>query len=147
MDGERLTDLRFADDVALTTPSIKDIEVQLKSLNKQSKKEDWAEAALADIKIAFVTKNKTKQNKKKKKKKKTRQTKNKNKKQKQKQNKNKKQNKKTKLPLILRKRVFNMFVLPTMTYGCETWTTAKYLEQNLRRAHHAMEKNAEYHTA
>ena len=38
IDGEWLTDLRFADDVALTTPSLKDMEVQLNSLNKESKK-------------------------------------------------------------------------------------------------------------
>ena len=38
IDGEWLTDLRFADDVALTTPSVKDMEVQLNSLNKESKK-------------------------------------------------------------------------------------------------------------
>ena len=33
-----------------------------------------------------------------------------------------------------------MCVLPTMTYGCETWTTTKYLEQKLRTAQHAMER-------
>ena len=38
MDGEYLTDLRFADDVALTTTSVKDMEVQLKGLNSKSKK-------------------------------------------------------------------------------------------------------------
>ena len=38
VDGEYLTDLRFADDVALTTTSVKDMEVQLKSLNSESKK-------------------------------------------------------------------------------------------------------------
>ena len=38
MDGEDLTDLRFADDVALTTTSVKDMEVQLKTLNSESKK-------------------------------------------------------------------------------------------------------------
>ena len=45
------------------------------------------------------------------------------------------------LPLILRRRVFNMCVLPTMTYRCETWTTTKYLEQKLRTAQHAMERS------
>ena len=34
-----------------------------------------------------------------------------------------------------------MCVLPTMTYGCETWTTTKYLEQKLRTAQHAMERS------
>ena len=38
IDGECLTDLRFADDVALTTASVKDMEVQLNSLNKESRK-------------------------------------------------------------------------------------------------------------
>ena len=38
VDGEYLTDLRFADDVALTTTSVKNMEVQLKSLNSESKK-------------------------------------------------------------------------------------------------------------
>ena len=33
-----------------------------------------------------------------------------------------------------------MCVLPTMTYGCETWTTTKYLEQKLMTAQHAMER-------
>ena len=40
VDGEYLTDLRLADDVALTTTSVKDMEVQLKSLNSESKKLD-----------------------------------------------------------------------------------------------------------
>ena len=33
-----------------------------------------------------------------------------------------------------------MCVLPTMTYGCETWTTTKYPEQKLMTAQHAMER-------
>ena len=37
-DGERLTDLRFADDVALTTNTIEDMEQQLNILNEQSKR-------------------------------------------------------------------------------------------------------------
>ncbi|PIK46657.1 endonuclease-reverse transcriptase [Apostichopus japonicus] len=38
VDGERLTDLRFADDVALITTSVKDMEVHLNNLNIESKK-------------------------------------------------------------------------------------------------------------
>ena len=38
VDGEYLTELRFADDVTLTTTSVKDTEVQLKCLNSESKK-------------------------------------------------------------------------------------------------------------
>ena len=37
IDGERLTDLRFADDVALTTNTIEDMEQQPNILNEQSK--------------------------------------------------------------------------------------------------------------
>jgi len=38
IDGELLTDLRFADDVALLTASVKDMEHQLNKLNSESKK-------------------------------------------------------------------------------------------------------------
>ena len=38
VDGEKLTDLRFADDVALTTSTVEDMEVQLNILNEESKK-------------------------------------------------------------------------------------------------------------
>ena len=38
VDGEKLTDLRFADDVALIATSVKDMEVQLNELRKQK---DW----------------------------------------------------------------------------------------------------------
>ena len=38
IDGEKLTDLRFADDVALTTNSVEDMEVQLNILNQESKR-------------------------------------------------------------------------------------------------------------
>ena len=38
IDGEKLTDLRFADDEALTTSTVEDMEVQLNILNEESKK-------------------------------------------------------------------------------------------------------------
>ena len=38
IDGEKLTDLRFADDVALTTSSVEDMDVQLNILNEESKR-------------------------------------------------------------------------------------------------------------
>lgn len=40
-----------------------------------------------------------------------------------------------------RKRVFNQCVLPTMTYGAETWTTTKKLETKLKTAQRAMERS------
>ena len=38
IDGEKLLDLRFADDVALTTEDVKDIEHQLNTVNEESLK-------------------------------------------------------------------------------------------------------------
>ena len=38
IDGEKLTDLRFADDVALTTSTVKDMETQLNDLNTESER-------------------------------------------------------------------------------------------------------------
>ena len=37
-------------------------------------------------------------------------------------------------------RVINRYVLPTMTYGSETWSTTKYLESKLQSAQRAMER-------
>ena len=36
IDGEKLSDLRFADDVALTTENVKDMEHQLNTANEES---------------------------------------------------------------------------------------------------------------
>ena len=46
----------------------------------------------------------------------------------------------SKVSLIQRKRIFNQCVLPTMTYGCETWNITKFLEQKLVTAQRAMER-------
>ena len=42
--------------------------------------------------------------------------------------------------MTLRSRVYNQCVLPTMTYGAETWSTTKYLEQKLVTSQRAMER-------
>ena len=46
----------------------------------------------------------------------------------------------TKLPMSIRRRMYNQCVIPTMTYGAETWTTTKQLEQKLQVAQRAMER-------
>ena len=45
-----------------------------------------------------------------------------------------------KLLMCLRKRMYDQCVIPTMTYGAETWTTTKHLEQKLMIAQRAMER-------
>ena len=50
------------------------------------------------------------------------------------------------LSLILRKRVFNQCVIPTMTYGCETWNITKFLEQKRRTDQHAMKRKMSHIT-
>ncbi|XP_072025375.1 uncharacterized protein [Amphiura filiformis] len=40
IDGEKLTDMRFVDDVALVTTSVTDMEVHLNTLNQGSKKSE-----------------------------------------------------------------------------------------------------------
>ena len=45
-----------------------------------------------------------------------------------------------KLPMSLRRRMFNECVVATMSHGAETWTTTKQLEQKLRIAQRAMER-------
>ena len=138
IDGEKLTDLRFADDVALTTGKVKDMETQLNEINKESKKvglkihrgktkfmtnHDTDEKIhIEGIEIEKVNEyrylgqsitmeDKTAQE----------------------------VEIKIKagwsvfgryrdifldedIPINLKKKVFNQCVLPTMTYGCQTWT-------------------------
>ena len=45
-----------------------------------------------------------------------------------------------KLPMPLRKRKYDECAIPTMTYGAETLTTSKHLEQKLMTAQRAMER-------
>ena len=46
----------------------------------------------------------------------------------------------SKLPLCFKKNIFNSCVLPTMTYGAETWTTTKNMSQMLFVAQRAIER-------
>ena len=45
-----------------------------------------------------------------------------------------------KLPMSLIRRMYDQCVIPTMTYGAETWTTTKQLEQELITAQRAIER-------
>jgi hypothetical protein len=156
IDGEWLTDLRFADDVALTTTSVKDMEVQLNNLNTESQK---IGLKIHKGKTKFMTNYPTEESI---------------------EIENDQIEKvdsykylgqtvkledntreevmirikagwscfgrykdilcDSKLPMTLRSRVFNQCVLPTMTYGSETWSTTKILENKLKTAQHAMER-------
>ncbi len=42
--------------------------------------------------------------------------------------------------MALRRKVFDQCVLPTITYGAETWTTTKLIEHKLRTAQRAKER-------
>ncbi|CAH2267236.1 jg14707 [Pararge aegeria aegeria] len=44
------------------------------------------------------------------------------------------------IPLCLKRKVFNQCVLPTMTYGAETWTLTKKVVHRLKVAQRAMER-------
>ena len=44
------------------------------------------------------------------------------------------------IPMSLRRRMFNQCILTTMTYGSETWSLTKDLEQKLVTTQQAMER-------
>ena len=44
------------------------------------------------------------------------------------------------LPISLKKQVMDQCILPTMTYGCQTWSLNKQLTNKLRTAQRAMER-------
>ena len=156
IDGEPLTDLRFADDVAFITTSVKDMETQLNQLNQESKKiglkihkgktkymtnfqsdevivveneviekvdrykylgqtvmmEDHTrEEVTIRIKAGWSCFGRFKDILCDK-----------------------------KLPMTLRRRMYNQCVLPTMTYGAQTWTTTKQLENKLQVEQRAMKR-------
>ena len=47
---------------------------------------------------------------------------------------------KGKLPMCLKRKVYNKCIVPAMTYGCETWRLTKRTENLLRTAQRAMER-------
>ena len=47
---------------------------------------------------------------------------------------------KSKMPMCLKRKVYNQCVIPAMTYGCETWKLRKRTENLLRIAQRATER-------
>ena len=47
---------------------------------------------------------------------------------------------KSKMPICLKRKICNRFVIATMTYGCETWKLTKQTKSLFRIAQRAMEK-------
>ena len=47
---------------------------------------------------------------------------------------------KSRLPLSLKRKVYNQCILPVLTYGSETWSITKNLERKLRSAQRGMER-------
>ena len=45
-----------------------------------------------------------------------------------------------KLPLTLKRKVYDQCILPVMTYGCQTWTLTKQLANKIETAQRAMER-------
>jgi hypothetical protein len=156
INGEMLTDLRFADDVALTTTSVKDMDEQLNRLNRESKK---VGLQMHKGKTKFMT-NFT-----------TQETITIENHQIEKVDKYKYLGQTLKMdntteeeiltrikagwrsfgmhkhiltdkdiPMSLRSRVFNQCVLTTIVYGAETWSTTKEMEQKLITTQRAMER-------
>jgi hypothetical protein len=156
IDGERLTDLRFADDVALVTTSVEDMEIQLNLLNQESKK---IGLKIHKGKTKYMTNFDTNE---------TLEIENDmiekvdsykylGKTVKMKDNTREEVLLRTKagwscfgryrdilcdkkIPLSLRSRMYNQCVLPTMTYGAEAWSTTKETEQMLITTQRAMER-------
>ena len=44
------------------------------------------------------------------------------------------------LPISLKKQVMDQYILPTMTYGCQTWSLNKQMTNKLGTAQRAMER-------
>ena len=44
------------------------------------------------------------------------------------------------LPISLKKQVMDQCILPTMTYGCQTWSLNKQMTNKVRTAQRAMER-------
>ena len=156
IDGEKLSNLRFADDVALTTEDVRDMEHQLITVNEESLKiglkihkgktkfmtniDTTDNTQINGTEIEKVTnykylgqtigmENSTKQE----------------------------VSIRIKagwsvfgkcreifldrhLPMSLKRKVFNQYVFPAITYGCQTWSLTKTLVKKLETSQRAMER-------
>ena len=156
IDGEHLKDLRFADDVALCTENEQQMEVNLNIINKESKK---AGLRIHKDKTKYMTNyasNKTI----------TVEEKNIEKVNEYKYlGQTIKMEERTKtevnrriqaawscfgryreifkdetLPISLKRQVFNQCIVPTISYGCQTWPITRHTLKRLRTAQRAMER-------
>jgi hypothetical protein len=156
IDGEQLRDLRFADDVALCTEDTTQMETNLTILNEESKKvglkihkdktkymtnyETTQQIRMEDKAIEKVTQYKYLGQ--------TIQTEN------QMLNeinirlragwscfgRHREILQDRNIPISLKRKVFKQCIIPTITYGCQTWTLTKQINQKLRTTQRAMER-------
>ena len=47
---------------------------------------------------------------------------------------------KSEIPTCLKRKVFNQFILPSLIYGCETWTNSTEVKRKLQITQRAMER-------
>ena len=156
VDGENLSNLRFADDVALLNETSKQMEKHMNNLNSESMKvglkihkgktkymtnyADSEDILIGQQKIEKVTEFKYLGQ--------TTHLKDTTKEEIYARiraawscfGKNKEILQDKQLPISLKKRVMDQCILPTMTYGCQTWSLNKQMTNKLRTAQRAMER-------
>ena len=156
VDGENLSNLRFADDVALLNETSKQMEKHMNNLNSESMKvglkihkgktkymtnyADNEDILIGQQKIEKVTEFKYLGQ--------TTHLKDTTKEEIYARiragwscfGKNKEILQDKQLPISLKKQVMDQCILPTMTYGCQTWSLNKQMTNKLRTAQRAMER-------
>ena len=157
VNGENLTNLRFADDVALFKETTKQMEKHLNNLNSESLKVGLKihkgktkymtnHADSEDILIEISKNLKKWHNSNTSDKPHTLKTPLKKKYMPESEQrgavleKNKEILQDKQLPISLKKQVMDLCILPAMTYGCQTWSLNKQTTNKLRIAHGAMER-------
>ena len=156
VDGENLSNLRFADDVSLLNETTKQMEKHMNNLNSESMKvglkihkgktkymtnyADSGDILIGQQKIEKVTEFKYLGQ--------TTHLKDTTKEEIYARiraawscfGKNKEILEDKQLPISLKKQVMDQCILPTMTYGCQTWSLNKQMTNKLRTAQRAMER-------